>query len=126
VLTRETWAKDLAGSKPVVGVVNGMYRQRYGIDMDGNSARAFTGMLVLAEAINRAGTTEPEAVRTALLDTDMPGVHTIMPWDGVRFDRETHQNTLGRGIISQIIEREYRTVWPPDLATGDLVWPLPR
>jgi branched-chain amino acid transport system substrate-binding protein len=126
VLTRETWAKDLAGHNPLVGVVNQMYRERYGMDMDGSSARAFTGMLVLADAINRAGTTAPEAIRAALLATDIPGEETIMPWDGVRFDPDTHQNTLGRGIISQIVDLEYHTVWPPDLATSQLIWPMPR
>jgi branched-chain amino acid transport system substrate-binding protein len=125
ILTRETWARDLAGNKPIVGVINQMYRDRYGTDMDGNSARAFAGMLVLAEAINRAGSTRPEDIRAALLATDLDGSQTIMPWGGVRFDPQTQQNTLGRGIISQILNLEYRTVWPPELATVEIVWPMP-
>ncbi|NOR78804.1 MAG: hypothetical protein GQ523_10425 [Methanophagales archaeon] len=48
-----------------------------------------------------------------------------MPWDGVTFDRETHQNTLGKGIICQIIDQEYYTVWPWNLATKELIWPMP-
>ena len=45
---------------PLVGQVAKMYRERYGKDMDGTPARAFTAMMVLADAINRAKSTDPE------------------------------------------------------------------
>ncbi|NIA10202.1 MAG: ABC transporter substrate-binding protein [Nitrospiraceae bacterium] len=126
ILTRATWSKDLAEVKPLVGTVNQMFKERYGTNMTGNSARAFTGMLVLADAINRAGATDPKAVREALLETNIPANKLIMPWDGVKFDQETHQNTLGKGIICQIIDQEYYTVWPWDLATKEVIWPMPK
>jgi branched-chain amino acid transport system substrate-binding protein len=126
ILTRQTWSRDLAEVKPLVGIVNQMFRERYGTNMTGNSARAFTGMLVLADAINRADSTDPEAVQEALLETNIPGDRLIMPWDGVGFDHETHQNTLGKGIICQIIDQEYHTVWPWNLATKELIWPMPK
>jgi basic membrane lipoprotein Med (substrate-binding protein (PBP1-ABC) superfamily) len=102
-----------------------MFKDRYGTDMTGNSARAFTGMLVLAEAINRAGSTEPHAIRKALVETNLGSDELIMPWHGVMFDQETHQNILGKGIICQIIDQEYYTVWPGNLATKELIWPMP-
>nr|QNO55615.1 hypothetical protein JLLEDACL_00014 [Methanosarcinales archaeon ANME-1 ERB7] len=126
ILTRATWSKDLAEAKPLVETVNQMFRERYGANMTGNSARAFTGMLVLADAINRAGSTDPEKIRKALLETNLSSDEIIMPWDGVMFDRETHQNILGKGIICQIIDQEYYTVWPWNLATKELIWPMPR
>ena len=126
ILTRATWSKDLAEAKPLVGTINQIFRERYGANMTGNSARAFTGMLVLADAINRVGSTDPEAIREALLETNIPGDKLIMPWDGVKFDQETHQNTLGKGIICQIIDQEYYTVWPLNLATKEFIWPIPR
>ena len=125
ILSREVWSLDLAATKPIVKEVNDLYKERYGVNMNGNSARAFTGMLVLADAINRAGSTEPEAIRQALLETDVPAEQIIMPWGGVKFDPETHQNTLGRGIIVQIQNGQYRVVWPFDLASVELVWPMP-
>lgn len=126
ILVGARWSKDLAEAKPLLGSVNEMFRERYGTDMNGNSARSFTGMLVLADAINRAGSTHPEAIRQALLETDIPGDSLVMPWDGVKFDQETHQNTLAKGIICQIIDEEYCTVWPWNLATKELVWPMPK
>ena len=125
VCVRRSWSADLAEVKPLVGTVNDIFRQKYGTDMDDTCARAFTGMLVLADAINRAGSTDPKVIREALLKTDIPGDKLIMPWDGVRFDRETHQNALAKGIICQIIGQNYDTVWPWHLATEQLIWPMP-
>jgi branched-chain amino acid transport system substrate-binding protein len=125
ILTREVWSHDLAATKPLLDTVNQMFKERYGTDMNGNSARAFTGMMVLAEAINRAGSLNPKAIRNALLNTNMPADVLIMPWDGVRFDPKTHQNIHGKGIICQIIDLDYYTVWPWNLATKELIWPMP-
>lgn len=93
--------------------------------MTGHSARAFTGLIVLADAMNRAAVLTPEAIRTALLATDFSSEQLIMPWDGVRFDPETGQNILGRGIIVQVQGGEYRTVWPLELSANIVVWPFP-
>jgi branched-chain amino acid transport system substrate-binding protein len=106
--------------------VNDLYRERHGTNLTGNSARAFTGLIVLADAINRAGSVDPGEIRQALLDTDMPGEQLIMPWDGVQFDPDTGQNTLARGIIVQIQDQTYHTVWPWDLASRELIWPMPE
>ncbi len=126
ILSREVWALDLAESKPIVKAVNDLYKERYGTNMNGNSARSFTGMLVLADAINRAGSTKPEAIQKALMETNIPADQIIMPWKGIKFDPETHQNILGSGIIVQIQDGEYKTVWPFDLASADIVWPFPK
>jgi len=124
VLSREVWALDLANARPLVQKVNDLFFQRYGVNMTGNSARAFTGMIALPDAINRGGVT-PGGIRTALLATDIPGEQLIMPWDGIRFDPTTGQNTLARGIIVQIQDQKYYTVWPWELASRDLIWPMP-
>ncbi|GAW91918.1 ABC transporter substrate-binding protein [Calderihabitans maritimus] len=126
ILSREVWALDLAKNKPMIKLVNDMFKERFGTNMDGNSARAFTAMLVLADAINRAGSVEPEAIQQALLETNIPAEQLIMPWKGIKFDPETHQNVLGSGIIVQIQNGEYVTVWPWNLASKDLIWPMPK
>ena len=125
ILSREVWALDLANRNPLIKQVNDLMRARYKIDFTGNSARSFTGLMVMADAINRAGSTEPEAIRKALTETNLPASKLIMPWKGVKFD-ETGQNTLGAGILVQIIGGKYVTVWPFDLASHDVVWPMPK
>jgi branched-chain amino acid transport system permease protein len=124
LLAREVWAKDLGPRKPLVKQVNDLFRSKYGTDMNGNSARAFTGVFVLADAINRAASLEPASIQAALQTTDIKGEQLVMPWEGVRFDVRG-QNAKGHGIMVQIQNGEYVTVWPPELASKELVWPLP-
>jgi branched-chain amino acid transport system substrate-binding protein len=49
-----------------------------------------------------------------------------MPWKGVKFDPATHQNTLGSGIIVQIQDGQYVTVWPWESASKPIIWPMPK
>ena len=124
ITSREVWAADLASARPLISSINDLYHEKYGQDMNGNSARAFTGMLVLADAINRAGSTDPEAIRKALTETNIPGDQLIVPWQGVKFDAKG-QNSLGSGIVVQVLNGKYTTVWPFDLAAADVVYPFP-
>jgi branched-chain amino acid transport system substrate-binding protein len=125
VLSREVWALDLASKNPLIKQVNDLYLERYKTNFNGNSARTFTGLMTLAEAINRAGSTKPEAIQKALVETNIPGNKLIMPWKGIKFDA-TGQNTLGSGIIVQVQDGKYVTVWPFDLASKDVIWPMPK
>jgi branched-chain amino acid transport system substrate-binding protein len=125
VITREVWALDLAKNNPLIKQVNELFNSRYRINFTGNSSRTFTGLMVLADAINRAGSTEPEAIRKSLAATDIPGRNLIMPWKGVKFDA-SGQNTLGQGILVQIVNGKYNTVWPFNMASQDVVWPMPK
>jgi branched-chain amino acid transport system substrate-binding protein len=125
VITREVWALDLAKTNPLIQKVNDLYNSRYKANFTGNSSRTFTGLMVLADAINRAGSLDPEPIRAALAATDLKANQLIMPWSGVKFDA-TGQNTLGRGILVQIIDGKYNTVYPFNLATREVTWPMPK
>lgn len=125
VITRDVWSLDLAKNNPLIKQVNDLYFERNKANFTGNSSRTFTGLMTLADAINRAGSTEPEAIRKALTETNIPGNKIIMPWKGIKFD-EKGQNVYGSGILVQIIDGKYNTVWPFDLATRDVVWPMPK
>lgn len=125
IITREVWALDLATRNPLIKQVNDLYNAKYKINFTGNSSRTFTGLMVMADAINRAGSTDPEAIRKALTETNIRADNLIMPWKGVKFDA-TGQNTLGRGILVQIVDGKYNTVWPFNMAARDVVWPMPK
>jgi len=91
------------------------------------AAGSFTAVLVLAEAVNRAGSTDPERVRAALLNLDVPGRELIMPWSGVRFDT-AHQNSAAAGVVEQRLNGQFRVVFPDELQKDKeaAVWPLSR
>ena len=125
IITREVWALDLTSRNPLIKKVNDLYFSKNKMNFTGNSSRTFTGLMVTADAINRAGSTEPEAIRKALSETNLPADVLIMPWKGVKFDANG-QNTLGRGILVQIADGKYNTVWPYNMASRNVVWPMPK
>ncbi|MGH2533050.1 MAG: ABC transporter substrate-binding protein [Thermomicrobiales bacterium] len=123
IATRSAFSIDITGVKPVASQVNELYRAVAEKDMYDVPARGFTGMMVLLDAINRAGSTDPEAIRQALIETDLGIDDTIMPWEGVTFDQQ-QQNELGVGIIVQIQNGQYATVFPREFAVEEVVFPL--
>ena len=124
-MTRSPFPSDAIDKNPVAKAFNGGYKARSGKDMYDLPARAFTGLVTLLDAVNRAGSTEPEAIRAALAKTDIKPGDLLMPWTGVRFD-ETGQNTGVRAIIMQLQGGKYYTVWPFEMATRDVIYPIPR
>jgi branched-chain amino acid transport system substrate-binding protein len=124
-LSRSPFAADLVDKIPLAKALNPGYKARSGKDLYDLPARAFTGIATLLDAINRAGSTEPEAIRAALAKTDISGSDLIVPWSGVKFD-ETGQNTGVRAIIVQLQGGKYWTVWPFEVAAKDVLYPIPR
>jgi branched-chain amino acid transport system substrate-binding protein len=116
---------DLGERKPLTGQINAFCEKLNGQALDDSSSRALVGLLVLVDAINRAGSAEPEAIRNALAATDLGPDDIIMPWRGVKFDPETQQNELGSVAFQQIRDGKFQTVWPEELAVGKPVWPAP-
>jgi branched-chain amino acid transport system substrate-binding protein len=123
-LSRAPFSTDLIAKRPVAAALNALYTKKHNKELYDFPARAFTGFMTLVDAINRAGSTDPEAIRKALVATNIPGDQLIMTWDGVKFD-ETGQNTHVKAIIVQLQGGKYYTVWPWDAATKDVLYPIP-
>jgi len=123
-ISRAAWALDAVKDRPAAVEVANMFRDRYGDEMDENSARDFTAALTLFQAINEAGSTEPEAIRDALEGLEAGADETIMPWDGITFD-DSGQNELARGVILQYLDGGYKLIWPFDKATAEVKVPVP-
>lgn len=133
IFSREVFNWDLFEKIPRLKKVNEEYKKEYGVDLNGNSARDYTGMWVLyyalEEACKKASPAYLEefrkALRDALANLNIPGDKLIMPWKGVKFD-EKGQNILGQGIIVQMLEDgKYHTVYPPEYATTEPKVPFP-
>ncbi len=104
-------------------IVNQLFKAKYGRDLDDTSARWMQGFLVLADAINRAGSTEPDKIQAALQATDLKADQLMIGYDGVKFD-STGQNTLASTFLIQLQGKQYVSVWPSGLATGKLELPM--
>ncbi|HEY9473441.1 MAG TPA: ABC transporter substrate-binding protein [Mycobacteriales bacterium] len=120
---RTSWSPDIAAQNPTAKKISEMFQQKYGEPMTENSARSFTATMTLITAINNAGSTDPAKIRAALQNIDIPGRDTIMPWDGVKFD-ENHQNSGARGVLEQFLGGEWHVIYPKDVATKQVVWPI--
>jgi branched-chain amino acid transport system substrate-binding protein len=126
ILQRDEFAVDMGQRKPIVKAVNDLFRKRFGVDMNTNSSRNFMGVITLADAINRAGSTDSDAIRKAMLETKIPTEQCICSWEGVQFDPATGQNIKAISLMLQVHEGKWRLVWPFEVAVKDLVYPIPK
>ena len=125
VITRSPFNNDLADTIPMINKVNALFKQKSnGRDLSDVPVRAFTGFLVLADAINRAGSTDPEKIRKALTETNISSDKLIVPWRGIKFGPDGH-NLLQRGILMQVQNGKYCTIYPFELASCEVVYPIP-
>src|SRR6266536_3196056 len=120
-MNRSAWDLGKPGGNSYT--VNELFKKKTGRDLDDTSARWMQGFLVLADAINRAGSTDPAKIQKALQDTDLKPEQLMIGYRGVKFD-ETGQNTLSATYLIQLQGKEYKSVWPEDRATAKLVWPM--
>jgi branched-chain amino acid transport system substrate-binding protein len=120
-VNRSAWDTGKPGS--ISYKVNDLFKAKYGRDLDDTSARWMQGFLVLADAINRAGSTEPAKIQAALRETDLKADQLMIGYRGVKFD-DNGQNTLSATYLIQLQGKEYKSVWPENRATAKLIWPM--
>ncbi len=128
ILNRTVFSKKLFAVKPVARHINKEFKKRAGVDFMGTSARAFTGMQAWAYVLNKAGSTDPEAIRKAAETIEIPGKDLIVPWKGIKFENvggETNQNTWSSGLIVQYQAQLPEIIYPLDVATAKFVYPWP-
>jgi branched-chain amino acid transport system substrate-binding protein len=76
----------------------------------------------MVEAINRAGSTDPNKILAALKATDLKPNQLMMGYRGVKFD-EKGNNILASALLIQIQGNDYVSVWPKESATAPLQMP---
>lgn len=123
VISRGSFSLDLAQKRPMVGLINEMYRAKSGKDFNDYTSRQFMGLIVMADAINRAKSTDGDKIREALVATDMPGDVTIMPWRRIKFD-EMGQNNFADPVLLQYVAKNFVTIFPEQAAVSEAIWPM--
>jgi len=109
MIGRSAWSAGPSDSPPAI--VNRLYRAKAGHDLDDAAAQAIEGLLILADAIDRAGSTDPMAIRDALRQTALQREQLIVGYDGVKFDA-SGQNTFASTYLTQLHGKQYLSIWP--------------
>jgi branched-chain amino acid transport system substrate-binding protein len=121
LISRTSFSAGKPGSVPAL--FDELYRKKTGGDaLEDVSGRGLQGMLVLLDALNRAGSTEPAKIQAALAATDLKKEQMAAGYNGVKFDAKG-QNTLASSIATQMRGGQYVAVWPKASAAADLVLP---
>lgn len=98
------------------------YQAEYGTPMGPSTVFAYQPVYVLADALERAKSTKPEAVREALSKTNMS--NHILPQGPIVFGPDG-QNKNAQAAMMQILKGKIVTVWPEAYAEGKYVFPQP-
>lgn len=102
---------------PGVSAFVELYKRRYGSEpRSGHSLANYFGAKVYLDAVQRAGATEKDRIRTAVLATDIADGTTATGW-GVRFD-EGGQNTRAKPFLLQWQDGKQVTVFPREAAVA--------
>jgi branched-chain amino acid transport system substrate-binding protein len=105
--------------------LNADYQKRFGKTMPDLASWGYNGVMCLREALEMAGSDDPDKLREAYSKMNVPPGqkenHFHYPW---KFD-ETGQNPAALPLVSQIIEGKVKTVWPFAYSEADFVFPIP-
>ena len=108
------WNTDV--NKPGAKETNAKFKKKYGYDLTGESVDAYASMYVVADALERAASTDPAKIRDALAATKLAsGPAMIVSYDGVEFDKDGQNKNAGIVIVqvAKIDGKPQRvTVWP--------------
>lgn len=118
VLTATLWFDG--APYPGAKEYSSQYVKRYGSKPAYHGAEAYSALITAADALKRAESQSPAAIRKALDKT-----YLLTPFGPVKFysyyDYE-RQNSV-RTQVLQVIGSKFQCVWPPDLATATFVPP---
>jgi branched-chain amino acid transport system substrate-binding protein len=124
------WEADL--NRPGLKETNAKFKERYGYNISPEAANVYASMYVLTDALERAGSADPEKLRDALAKTNYTkGPGMIVPYEKISFDK-TGQNPQAQLVVVQIrqmpdgsIERCTIYPWAVGRAGYEPIYPIP-
>ncbi|MFQ6018222.1 MAG: ABC transporter substrate-binding protein [Kiloniellaceae bacterium] len=126
IISRSPFSMDMAAKIPVIKDLNALYKKHSGgREIYDPPIRSFVGALVLMDAINRAGSTDPEKIRQALRETNIPPGQIPMPWQNIKFGPDGQNNGVSTVLI-QVQDGRYYSIYPFDVAAREVIFPFPK
>lgn len=99
------------------------YYERFGRNMSTHAVLAYDSVLIIADAIERAASTDKTAIRDALAKTDFSGSHMCLAGN-IKFD-ETGENINALPVAMQVQSGKIVVVFPEKFAEAKFVFPQP-
>jgi branched-chain amino acid transport system substrate-binding protein len=109
-----------SADRPKAKAVAAAFEKRYSMPLTLNSAIPYQGMMVIAAALDKAGSTKPDAIAKGLGSVDIKPEDMVVSSNFVKFD-EHGRNTGRATVITQFQNEKIVTVWPPEKAVGKAV-----
>ncbi|MDY0020155.1 MAG: ABC transporter substrate-binding protein [Anaerolineae bacterium] len=106
---------------PELTAINELYKAKTGVDLDGPALEEFASVMVMAEAINIAGSTDGDAIMEAIRATEFEAPYFTT---GVIRFNEKGQNEVPASFMVQTQNKVYQAVWPAEGATADPIVPI--
>lgn len=116
------WNPDL--KKAGAAAISERFQAKFGTPMNGHAAETYMSTMVLADALERAGSTDRRKLRDALAATNICGARNILPYDCIKFDG-SGQSPQGQLVMLQVQKGKFVSVWPPAIAASNPVFPVP-
>lgn len=115
------YAPEFADLMPAVAAVEKIYEKMVEVPFDSDSIQEAVATLILAQAIEKAGTLDYNTVRDTLYANEwdsplsMGGKVAFVPGG---------QNAKAMSMITQLQGGEYKRVYPVALATNEVIFPM--
>ena len=111
--------------KPETQKVAAEYAKRSGgRNFDASGSYSYDAIQVIADVLERAASTDPDAIVTAIKKTNFPGGLSVST--GPIVFNETGDNPNASTAMLQILGQKPRVVWPKDVAEQRFVFPRPK
>ncbi len=82
---------------------------------------AYSCVLLLADALEKAGSTNRDAINAALAASTF--ADHIMPYGPTKF--VNGQNQGARPVVTQVLQKDIKLIYPLEFAAGNVVYPIP-
>ena len=97
------------------------FKTKYNADMSPHAIFGYTSVYVIADALERAASTNKDKIRDALAATSL-SAH-VLPQGVIAFDAKG-ENKNAAAVLTQIQNGQSAVVFPKEYANADLIFPL--
>ena len=117
------WAPDI--EKDSIQSLQELYPSySNGIPFNEGMSKDCASLLLIAACVNQAGSTESDKLARALEFPEVDCSQIFMPWEKITMD-QYNQNVDATGVVMQVQDGEYVTVYPKNSRNATAVYNSP-